>query len=139
MLDAASLGSINGYEEGIIPLSTIFREWGCLSRADTTMRMTQWQVVLSELKEGKAPYDPKKPWDAVIKHSSFAQDAGLRTHWWWLNLVGPLSMGGGAERAMQTIDALENRPSSSWMGAARGYGGKVGAGKGEGKDVTGRA
>ena len=118
----------------------MYQERGCLARADNTMRTTQWQIILEELRTGVAPrpYDTAKPWDTVIKLSSFAQSAGARTHWWWLNLVGPLSAGGGAARALQTVDALENRPSSSWQGPAKGSGGKPGGGGG-GKNLADQA
>ena len=38
MLDAASLGALNQYEEGLRQLTTMYKEWPCISRAETSMR-----------------------------------------------------------------------------------------------------
>ena len=80
MLGAASLGTLNQYEEGLRQLTIVYQEWSCIARAETTMRSTQWAIILEEARrsEPKA-FDKDKPWDYVISASAFGVAAGTAT------------------------------------------------------------
>ena len=112
MLDAASQGSLNQYEEGLRQLTTMYGSWACISRSETTMRATQWTIILEEAKRSKpVNFDESRPWDFVISASSFGVEHGMRSHWWWLHVVGPLSASGGVGSAMAIADRLDGRPT----------------------------
>lgn len=112
MLDAASQGALNQYEEGLRQLTTMYGSWACISRSETTMRATQWTIILEEARRAKPQnFDESKPWDFVISASSFGVEHGMRSHWWWLHVVGPLSASGGVSTAMAIADRLDGRPT----------------------------
>ena len=112
MLDAASLGALNSYEEGLKELAFMYESsWAVISQADLHMRSVQWAIVLEEAKsDGPMGYDASKPWDYVIRASSFST-SGIRSHWWWLHVVGPLSKSSSARDAVVTANRLEGRPN----------------------------
>ena len=123
-------GALNAYQEGIRQLNTMYKEWGCLTRADTAMRASQWTVILEEMRlKTPAGFDDQKPWDAVIHASAFGASAGMREHWWWQRVTGPLSTGASAARAHATVDELEGRPRS-YFGESKGKGKDGAGGKG---------
>ena len=110
MLDAASLGSLNQYEEGLRQLTTVYKEWSCIARAEATMRATQWAILLEEVRRTKpTDFDEQRPWDFVIGVSSFGVEHGMRAHWWWLHVTGPLSTSGSSAAAMSTADRIDGR------------------------------
>ena len=112
MLDQASIGALDAYAEGIRQLVLTYSEWGCISRADVTMRSVQWSIVKEEMSRTTPPgYDATKPWDYIIARTAFGAE-GPRAHWWWLSVVGPLSAGGAASSsgpALARVDRLEGR------------------------------
>ena len=130
MLDQASVGALDAYAEGIRQLVLTYSEWGCISRADVTMRSVQWSIVKEEMDRAKPQgYDAMKPWDHIICKTAFGSE-GPRAHWWWLAVVGPLSAGGAAASsgaALGRVDRLEGRvhqeqPSKKQKGANNGGG-----------------
>ena len=118
MLDAASLGALNQYEEGLRQLSTMYREWACIARAESTMRSTQWTIILEEAKRNQPKgFNDNRPWDFVIGASSFGVEHGVRSHWWWLHVTGPLSTSGSSSSAMNISDQLVGRQVDMPTGA----------------------
>ena len=110
MLDAATQGSLNQYEEGLRQLNIVYKEWAVIGRAESTMRSTQWAVILEEFKRSKPEgFNEDRPWDMVISASAFGVETSVRAHWWWMHVTGPLSAAGGASSAQATADRLDGR------------------------------
>ena len=110
MLEAATLGALNRYEEGLRQLWTTYGDWAVLSQADIAMRSREWTIVHDELLlEGKLT---DKPWGQVMHVTSFGEVTGPRSHWWWLHVTGPLSNKAG-NAAQHVIERLEQRPTNT--------------------------
>ena len=111
MLDAASLGALNQYEEGLRQLTVVYQEWSCIARAESTMRSTQWAIILEEARRSEpANFNKDRPWDYVIGASAFGVDHCVRSHWWWLHVTGPLSTAGSSGGAMAVANRIDGRP-----------------------------
>ena len=120
MLDAASLGTLNQYEEGLRQLTVVYQEWSCIARAEATMRSTQWAIILEEAKRAEPTnFNKDRPWDYVIGASAFGVDHCVRSHWWWLHVTGPLSTTGSSGGAVAVANRIDGRPEESSGPAAK--------------------
>ena len=109
MLDAATLGALNKYEEGLRQLWLTYGDWAVVSQADVAMRSREWTIVHDEMLQGKAL--GSKPWGEVMRVTAFGEVTGPRAHWWWLHVVGPLTNKAGSS-AHAVVERLEQRPSN---------------------------
>jgi hypothetical protein len=98
MLEAASAGSLDLYEEGIRVLTTLYpNSWSDILLADEEMRFEHWDDMyetLSDGDDGPAPadYDETRPWDFIISQSAFELGVNNLGHaWWQMNLVAALN------------------------------------------------
>ena len=112
MMDQASVGALDAYADGIRQLVVTYNEWGCISRADVTMRSVQWSIVKEELDRNTPHgYNTAKPWGWVLQKTAFGVE-GPRAHSWWLSVVGPLSSGASSSStglALAKVERLEGR------------------------------
>ena len=136
MLDAATLGSLNKYEEGLRQLWLTYGDWAVISQADVAMRSREWTIVHDELLQGKSL--GSKPWSQVMQTTAFGEVAGPRAHWWWLHVVGPLTNKAG-NSAQVVVDRLEQRPTNQHpLTTARAVHGSGGGGKAKAKASGGK-
>ena len=78
-----------------------------------TPRSVQWSIILEEARrDNPKEFNADRPWDFVIGASAFGVSHGVRHHWWWLHVTGPLSTSGGSGAAMSTADAIDGRPQA---------------------------
>ena len=111
MLDGATLGALNKYEEGLRQLWLTYGDWAVISQADIAMRSREWTIVHDELvQSGTLP--SAKPWGHVMQVTAFGEVTGPRAHWWWLHVVGPLS-NKASSSAKAVVERLEQRPSNN--------------------------
>ena len=120
MLNAASPATFDFYERGIRKLHKMFpNRWGMLMVADELVRLEQWSVLQEEaILCAPAGYDPKKPWNTLIRNSVYGNPTNALAQWWYDNFVFPADHGGSAKTwalGAPTPPSLSSPASSSWV------------------------
>ena len=88
MCVAADMASLKSYAEGIKDQYIAYGTWGVLFQADTRMRCTEWQRIRLEwLREPIAGFVAARPWNSILKQTSFGMVTGPRQYWWWKNVA----------------------------------------------------
>ena len=82
-LGVASIASLKAYEDGISTLNTLFPgKWGHVYLADKCVRKERWSVLSTHIAIGmhkpKSAYDPKRPWDYIIRASAYGVEEPAR-------------------------------------------------------------
>ena len=100
MLQAASAGSLDLYEEGIRVLHLLYpNSWSDLLLADEEMRFEHWDRMYETLTEGAdddellpADFNEDRPWDYIICQSAFELGVNnMGAPWWQMNIVAGLN------------------------------------------------
>jgi hypothetical protein len=108
MLQAASPGTLDDYQEGIRLLTVFYpRSWGDIALADVDMRYEYWGRVLDETEGDPSGFNPRRPWDYVIGQCAYGESKLRGAHWWEMNLVKPLQ---SPEDTQVVISRMEGRP-----------------------------
>ena len=87
MLDAAMLGQLRLYKQGIRQLADRFpKDWATISKLDETMRAERWGRLHQEILQGSVAtpfgFDIKEPWGTIIAESRFGYLQGPLADWW---------------------------------------------------------
>ena len=87
MLDAAMLGQLRLYQQGIRQLADRFpKDWGTIAKIDETMRAERWGRLHQEIMQGSVAtpfgFDAKKPWGTIIAETRFGYLQGPLADWW---------------------------------------------------------
>ena len=95
-LGVASLASLEEYESGMEVLVKLYpNAWGHLYISDTMMRTEQWRTLMLNISIGlhkpKSEFEAARPWDYVIRATSYGSEEGVYRHWWETRVVLPLS------------------------------------------------
>ena len=111
-LGVASIASLKSYEDGIATLNTLFPgKWAHLYLADMCVRKERWSVLSTHLAIGlhtpKSAYDPKRPWDYIIRASAYGVEEPALLMFWQNRVLIPLQNGASVAGAQQTMEALE--------------------------------
>ena len=119
MLQAASAGSLDLYEEGIRVLHLLYpNSWSDLLLADEEMRFEHWDRMYETLTESAdddepmpADFDENRPWDYIICQSAFELGVNnLGQPWWQMNLVAGLN---SPQSTQSVISRLVGRSSQA--------------------------
>ena len=106
MLDGASLSALETYEKGMVTLMQMHpHAWDRAVIADEIMRSERWERLHDMYALSKpAGWDPKMPWDFVIRVSAYGQgdmeDGPQPCAFWWRKFVEhPAGLQGKASEA----------------------------------------
>ena len=122
-LGYTSLGALNFYASGIKELNTLYPDkWPIIYQADVVMRSEQWAIFMERYRESPpADFEPERPWNTVIRNSSFAGESSPSGHWWFVHVVAPCSRA-SVPAAERTAAALEESGLSAGMASLSGPG-----------------
>ena len=112
-LQEASPQVLDDYQRGIRSLVQIYPDsWGLIFAADEIMRNEVWDEIRDELLlEDKWPAE--RPWNLVIKLSTFGSGDQKRNHWWYLHVQAPALRGG--KDLVKTLEGTSMLPAPDGM------------------------
>ena len=117
MLKGSGPAALDSYEEGLRQLSALYPQaWGIIAVADDVMRSEKWERIMDEqLANPTEGFDHERPWDHVIRISSFGLATGAHAHFWKLHVEAPMSRNSGGS-PVNVIRQIEGWPSGSTDG-----------------------
>ena len=112
-LQEASPQVLDDYQRGIRSLVQIHPDaWGLIFAADEIMRSEVWDEIRDELLlDGSWPTE--RPWNTVIKLSTFGSGDAKRNHWWYLHVQAPAQRGG--KDLVKVLEGTTLLPSTDGM------------------------
>jgi len=114
-LGLASTHTLKTYEDGICTLNTLYPgRWGHVYLADKRVRQEKWRVLMLDIKikqhvPSHFPFDALRPWDYVIKTSSYGIQHGELFMFWQNKVLLVLASVATNEQAKAKMEALEGR------------------------------
>ena len=74
MLNVASPGALDQYQEGIRILTVLFpQSWGDIAQADVNMRWQYMERLLEDLEGAPAGFDPARPWGYIFSQCAYGK------------------------------------------------------------------
>jgi len=123
-LNAASIGTMNRYKNGLVQLHKLFpKMWPIMATTDVIVRSERWgrlrEQIETNVTMGAAPigWDPARPWDCVVSQSAYGRD-GLNATWWQSHFVLPCTLAHSAGVAASTIRDIEGYPTGGSTGSS---------------------